>query len=159
VLLDNVTNDIADLVKTFLNDCGDGVYGFKLVKTTRNWDDPNVPLNDHPVLKVYRLEDNFNVAHIRILTTVMIKYEIIIDKTYKTVPLLNLVGRLIHDCVHTQPIGQKDIYPSNRINPVGRMEVRDMPNADVKGIYTYMFGIEESSVPVDLRNYVPSFLL
>jgi hypothetical protein len=150
VILDNVTSSIATLVKDYLNECGTTIYSYKLVKTTRNWDDPNVPLVDFPVLKVYRLEDSFNTTSYRVVSSILIKYEIVIDKTYKTVPLLNLIGRLIHNCISVKIVND-DVILSNRIVPQGAMQVVDMPNADVKGIYTYTFAIEDTTIPNEIK--------
>lgn len=144
LIVDSVTDTIAKHLKKNLNCFAEENYSFKLVNGIRNFNDPNVPVNEYPVLKVWRVEDSFQKDSQRILSTLQVQYGVVIDKNYKTVPLLNLVGRLIHSYVFTI-LDSGDIITSLRIQPKGALTLTEPSAGDLRGFYDYTFGIEDGS--------------
>jgi len=147
IVLDELCNTIAKGLELRLNELSQTVHGFKLVRTTRDWNDQSVPLTDYPVLKVYRNSpETFAETSLRTQVLISVEYITLLKKDVREVPFLHRIGKYIHNY-----IGHIDgITLDKRGYARGYLNVANQPNVDPVRSYTYTVSVIDSSVPSGL---------
>lgn len=141
---------IANYLQTKLNELSSENYKFKIVKTTRNWNDENVPIGDFPCLKVYREQDVFSQESYKVKSQIVIQYGVVITANYKYTPALNQIGKYIHTLLAIADDHDDYIIISRNVQPTGSLVVSRGQNDYIYGWYTYRFGIEDQTIPSNL---------
>lgn len=141
---------IANYLQTKLNELSFENYKFKIVKTTRNWNDENIPIGDFPCLKVYREQDVFSQESYKVKSQIIIQYGVVITANYKYTPALNQIGKYIHTLLAIADDHDDYIIISRNVQPTGSLVVSRGQNDYIYGWYTYRFGIEDQTIPSNL---------
>jgi len=147
---DTQCDKIANFLQTKLNTISLENYKFKVVKSIRNWNDENVPINDFPCLKVFRNADSYATHSFKVTSQLTAQYGVVISANYKYTPALNQIGKYIHTFLSTISEEDDSIIISRNIQPQGSLVVSRGQNDYIYGWYTYQFGVEDQTVPSDL---------
>lgn len=152
-IVDKTCDDIANYLGKKFNLITKEKYKFLFIKSTRNWNDKNVPLNDYPVLKVYRSGDKYRIRNYKVFSNITIEYVFALKQDARYVPFLNYFGKILHSLMGgIEEILNITISPLGEIT--GNIEILNEKSGNVFGIYTYNFSIEDSSLPQDLAEYL-----
>jgi len=142
-LVDTTCYTIAAFIQDKINTYAAEAHGFQLIKTIRDFDDGNIPLNDYPCLRVSRTSDVFTFNSFKTYTSINIKYSVVVKIGYKPSQILSQVGRMVHDLIGKVP----DLTVDETRRPTGRINIMSGTNQEAIGHYLYDFYIIESSVP------------
>ena len=148
--LDKQCDKIANILQQKLNEIALENYSYKVVKSIRNWNDENIPINDFPCLKVFRNSDSFSLNSFKVTSQLTAQYGVVISANYKHTPILNQVGKYIHTFISTIDEEDEDIIISRNVQPSGQLLVSRGQNDYIYGWYTYQFGVEDQTIPTEL---------
>ena len=148
--IDVQCDKIANYLQEKLNELSTENYKFKVVKSTRNWNDENVPINDFPCLKVFRNQDTYSQESYKVTSQITIQYGVVITANYKYTPALNQIGKYIHTLLTIAENHDDYIIISRNIQPKGNLVVSRGSNDYIYGWYTYVFGVEDQTIPSNL---------
>lgn len=148
--IDTQCDTIAVYLQDKLNTLVTENYNFKVVKSIRNWNDENVPINDFPCLKVYREQDIFAQQSYRVTSQLVAQYGVVISANYKYTPALNQIGKYIHTLLNVIGDYEDFIIISPKNTPMGSLTVSRGQNDYIYGWYTYKFLVEDQTIPTIL---------
>jgi hypothetical protein len=155
-ILDTYLNELANYIKTEVNIIAQARYNFKsnnpIIKTYYLYDGFNIPLQDFPVLKVYRQIDTITAETYKSESNIMISYSVVIPKQERIVGQCYIVGRIIHE-VCNNLLAKKGIDVINQVRR--RIEYRttiNEINQAVIGIITYPLVVRETLIPKEQIN-------
>ncbi len=148
--IDVQCDKIANYLQEKLNTLSTENYKFKIVKSIRNWNDENVPINDFPCLKVYREQDLYSQESYKVTSQITIQYGVVITANYKYTPALNQIGKYIHTLLTIAENHDDYIIISRNIQPKGSLVVSRGQSDYIYGWYTYQFGVEDQTIPSNL---------
>lgn len=148
--IDTQCDKIANYLQTQLNTLTSENYKYKVVKSIRNWNDENVPINDFPCLKVYRDQDIYAQNSYKVTSQLTIQYGVVITANYKYTPALNQIGKYIHTLLANIEDYDDSVIISRNIQPKGNLVVSRGQSDYIFGWYTYQFGVEDQTIPSNL---------
>lgn len=148
--IDTQCDTIAVYLQDKLNTLVIENYNFKVVKSIRNWNDENVPINDFPCLKVYREQDIFTQQSYKVTSQLVAQYGVVISANYKYTPALNQIGKYIHTLLNVISDYEDFIVISPKNTPMGSLTVSRGQNDYIYGWYSYKFLVEDQTIPTDL---------
>lgn len=152
IITDTVCDNIAKLLTERINTISKDNYKTYFVKTYRSWNDDNIALTEYPVLKVFRVKDNFNNQSYKIISNIVVQYSFVMNKDYSYIPFLNQVGKLINSLM-VMLEEESVIIMSNNVPITGEIQVTQGKD-DIYGLYTYSCGLCDSSLPDNLIAYL-----
>lgn len=146
LFVDETCDKIVNLLKEKINKESFETKGINLVIGTRSFDDFNVPLNEYPLLKVFRTMDVFTAEKDLVISNIVVRYCLSYPDLNSLAPLCNYVAQLIHYFLN-------DLQSSLNIELIRnerRAEYLAINNTQSNAVYyflSYYFSIKESSIP------------
>ena len=107
ILEDKVLTKIVTFIKEELNR-NNPIDNTIVVKSTRNYDAFNVPIQDFPLLKIYRQRTNYLNNNKRI-SSIQLQYGLVLPDQERLVPYLNWVDNQINKIL-SQSIWRIDVF-------------------------------------------------
>lgn len=131
ILVDSTCQTVADYLKEELNRLNPLKDNFTIVKSTRCYDAFNIPLQDFPVLKVYRNATTYPTDNQRGIESLSGQYGLIMPDQERLLPLLAWIDKQIADALRQMHF---------------RINIFNTPDALLRS--TYRTVISELGIPV-----------
>jgi hypothetical protein len=97
LLIDYPCQTIADYLKEELNRLNPLKEEFTIVKSTRCYDAFNIPLQDFPCLKIYRVSTNYSTPNKRGVASLSGQYGLIMPDQERLLPVLHWIDENLAD--------------------------------------------------------------
>lgn len=98
IINDTTLDIIINYLKNYLNSANPIEYSQPIVKSTRNYDAFNIPVQDFPLLKIYRLKSNYRASNLRI-SQIQLQYGLILPDLEFLLPRLNWIDFKISEAL------------------------------------------------------------
>ena len=145
MITDQTVKTITDFVKQELNKKSQEVLNINLVNSVRYFDDPNVPLTDYPMLKVFRTTDLFFPQSTKQTSQLTLRYCLSYEQMDQIAPLTAIISKLLNSILN-------DSFSKIQIEILSkpqRAEYRTLYSENLSAVYAflnYYFEINESSL-------------
>jgi len=100
IFSDPVISKILHYLKDNLNDLGQELHGTDLVRGIRDYDSFNVALTEFPLLKVYRVNDDFVPNCNKVVSFIKVDYCLSYPQNENLSSVCNNITKYIHRCVN-----------------------------------------------------------
>lgn len=145
IFSDPVIIKIANSLKTKLNTLGNQLHGIDLVRGIRDYDTYNVALTEFPLLKVYRVADNFVPNCAKVVSFIQIDYCLSYPQNENLSSVCNNITKYIHRIVNRLE-SEINLSVDKSLTRQGGYKIIQGANAQsVYAVISYTFTITEGT--------------
>lgn len=145
IFSDPVILKILQYLKKRLNEFGQETHGIDLVKGIRDYDSFNVPLTEFPLLKVYRVSDNFVPNCAKVVSFIKVDYCLSYPQNENLSSVCNSITKYIHRAINRLDVEINLNVDKSYTRQGGYQIVSGANSQSVYAVISYTFTITEGT--------------